>query len=93
MGKTTDSDQLIERLAEDLDTSLAVGVAEFFYPAHEPEWLEAGGARVCLICGMVNVDDPRGPEPGGRLATGVIRRGGPRLSDEDEEFYRQEKQS
>ena len=38
-------------------------------------------------------DRSRFAEIGVRLPTGVVRGGGPRLDDEDEEFYRQEKQS
>ena len=44
------------------------------------------------MCGSVSFGEPE-DSPGTRLASGVIRGGGPRLDDDAEEFYRQEKQS
>jgi len=82
-----DQAELIEKLA---DHPVVTG-ADFDYPEHDPQWILAGSARVCGVCGMVDL--PELQRAGTVLPTGVVLRGGPRISDEAEEFYRQEQWS
>ena len=56
---------------------------DFDYPEHAPQWIPAGSARICGVCGRL--DMPAEPS--------VVLRGGPRLDDEIEQLYRQEKWS
>jgi hypothetical protein len=78
-------------LAEVLEDMQVAVEDDFDYPEHAPEWLETGSAKVCTVCGAVSFEME--DESGTVLPTGVIRGGGPRISAEAEEFYRQEKWS
>jgi hypothetical protein len=71
----------------------AVTAADFDYPEHDPQWIPAGSARICAVCGRLDLPEARpGAELGVRLPTGVVLRGGPDLGG-DEMFYVEEKWS
>ena len=62
--------------------------ADFEILPHDPQWIPAGAARVCAVCGEVSL--------GGALRSGVVwgrAPGQPQLDDDAEEFYRQEQWS
>ena len=81
---------IMGKLAEALEDMREAAEADFGYPEHEPQWIPAGSARVCRVCGMLDFT-----EPVTRLPSGVVwgRALGTRISDDAEEFYRQEQWS
>ena len=49
------------KMTEELADLPVLDGTDFDYPEHAPQWIPAGSARICSVCGALDLPDPDAP--------------------------------